>query len=346
MDELEQLKAQLAELMSDKQAALAAKEQEAQAAKRNGFMSKFGGMFDNDEEIGDMLIGSINDAGGDIESVTQEAIAEYLLKPIAGWAEKLLSKVGKAITEKVEEVMEGTIPSEGAPAAPPMVDLPEDVGAVPLAEPPSGAPPVDVGGMPPSDAAAGLPPIDTAAPMPGDAGGVPPAPMPDPNAQLPPTLSDERYKNVRPIVLSDERFKTIEPELSDTRLKAIEMLSSVTELSDEDLKDIIFMDKPTEAKQEAKPAAPSVVTSDVNEKNVGAVPAINGLFKDMMDIDPETGRKITSDVNTKVVEPAKPKQEVDFSKLTQQPVDEADAVMKDLSDFGMKNIMSVLGRSW
>jgi hypothetical protein len=97
------------------------------------------------------------------------------------------------------------------------------------------------------------------APPSPDMGGAPPPPpeMPPP----PGVPSDERYKNIRQGIVSDERFKTL-GEISDQRLKALEVLSAQTTLSDEVMKDIIFMD------------APKVAVSDEETKVIEEEPEV------------------------------------------------------------------------
>jgi hypothetical protein len=62
-----------------------------------------------------------------------------------------------------------------------------------------------------------------------------------PPTEVPSLSIDDRYKNVKPAIINDERFKQLEPVLSDERLKAIEALSRVTQLSDQDMIDIVYL---------------------------------------------------------------------------------------------------------
>lgn len=203
------------------------------ATKRHGnFMGKFGKLFENDDEIGDMLLEAMDKHGGDPESATEEAVIEFLLRPLGEWAQSLTKKLGKALEAKIEEVVEGTPPMEGAPPIP-AVDVPNE---------PLPPPPADMGPPPPMDAG-GTPPMEP--PPPAPEGAMPPPPV---------AVSDDRFKNIRPVIVSDERFKNF-GEVSDERLKVLEAMCQL-ELSDEDLKEVMF--GPVDAPDE--PLAPAAVT--------------------------------------------------------------------------------------
>jgi len=266
MDEEEKarLLEQVAGLQSrfDKQDADAAASQKA--AQRQAMMDKFGGMFSNDDEIGDLVEIGLAERGSSVESATLEAVRELIIEPLAKKLNTMMGKIVKQIDQATEEVMEGPTeqldinnPETLPEMVPPTGPMPGDMGAVPptegmaMSEPPPGAP-----GMAPPE---------------GDlSGGAPPPPLP-PGQEIPPApppmVSDERFKNVRSTVVSDERFKEL-GEISDIRLKALEKLSSFTELSDEDMKTVIFKELPKEEafKDDLKPHA--IKVSDEEKKDI------------------------------------------------------------------------------
>jgi hypothetical protein len=208
-EELQKLASDLAALkdraQSEDDAKAKAKSEEDERNTRASLSDKFGHLYSNDDDVGELVLQGLRSRGASVESATEEAVME-MLQPLADAVNKMakslsgaVKDVVDAVTEQADEVMNG--PAQGEELA---LDTPTDMNA--------GAPPVDIppagmdgtGAPPPIDPSmAGMDPSGLGSPPPVDVGMNPAGTDPAAMAPPPGTVSDEDLKDVEPRSLED-----------------------------------------------------------------------------------------------------------------------------------------------
>ena len=200
---------------------------EAPWLSMDNLMSSYGSWFDNDQGLGELLLGQLRARGVDTQSAV-EAMLRQLLQDIVDDLGTLQQKLTGFISSIHKQMQDTQAVADSVQAALDMKDAKPSATEVPpppmptpdagMTMPPEGAPmPPEGAPMPPE----GAPMPPEGAPMPPEGAPMPPegAPMPPEGAPMPPegapmpqgTPSDRRIKNVRRLqdTLSDMRMKRI-----------------------------------------------------------------------------------------------------------------------------------------
>ena len=151
----------------------------------DNLMGSYGNWFDNDQGLGELLLGQLRARGVDTQSAV-EAMLRQLLQDIVDDLGTLQQKLTGFISSIHKQMQDTQAVADSVQAALDMKEPKPSATEIP-------APP-----MPTPDAGMGMPPEG--------------APMPPEGAPMPPdTPSDKRIKNVKPLhdTLSDIRMKTI-----------------------------------------------------------------------------------------------------------------------------------------
>jgi len=253
-EELKRLADDLAALkdraQSEDDAKAQAKADEDERNTRESMSKKFGHMYGNDDDVGELVLQGLRGRGASVESATEEAVME-MLQPLADAVNKMaksLSSVVKEVTDSVkdqaQEVMDGPVPGEELTLDTPAVD---PNAGMPMMDPAmAGMDPSGAGAPPPVDPAmAGMDPSGLGAPPPVDVGMNPAGTDPATMAPPPGTVSDEELKDVQgPASLKDfigGLDEDSKKELMELLVADTGMLAGTT-VSDKNLKTVQHAD--------------------------------------------------------------------------------------------------------
>ncbi len=205
----------------------------------NGFIDRFGTKFNNNTGIANLILAEMDRRGVDEASEAASEAVQGVLDRLREEATAVLEATQGAsqqvseLMQKVDNIQQAIDTAAGGMGATPTSDM---GGEAPMAGPDAiGAPPPpdmggggDMGAPPPPDMGAGAPPPSPEGAMGGGDMGAPPPDMPPgpdamgappPPDMPPPTLSDERMKNIK------SKFATYNKQrqttLSDARAKNV-----------------------------------------------------------------------------------------------------------------------------